>query len=272
MVTMTEGHSVTHIFPQAVCTSPDLVLLEEAARLANAVASDRMGRSYLLQREGSGTIPALIATLKAGAAAGTPTKALAPGTTGAPPDLQRQPTPPQQQRLGSFSRQGSGRPHVSPLRPSSSGADALAAAAAGTPPPAGVGAAGTAAVDTAAAADDEIVGGRDRGNALAGPAISSPDGQSLPPLAAKSPLSKATPEPAPSATAGGGGDAVPASDSRDSVLLQQSLVALQKLSLRRRAQSELIKEGLLPWLVEFLQVCVRTCCAHGASTACLECE
>ena len=256
MVTMTEGHSVTHIFPQAVCTSPDLVLLEEAARLANAVASDRMGRSYLLQREGSGTIPALIATLKAGAATGTVLASAAAAPV--PPDSQRQPTPPQQQRLGSFSRQGSGRPHMSPLRPSSSGAD--------------TGAAGAAATDAAAAADGEIVGGRDEGRALVGPTTSFPEGQSLPPLAAKSPLSKAMTEPAPSATAGGGGSAVQVNDSRDSVLLQQSLVALQKLSLRRRAQSELIKEGLLPWLVEFLQVCVRTCCAHGASTACLECE
>ncbi len=42
---------------------------------------------------------------------------------------------------------------------------------------------------------------------------------------------------------------------RDGALLQQSLVSLQKLSLRRQAQSQMIREGLLEWLVGFLQVC-----------------
>ena len=92
---------------QAVCDSPSTPVLEEAARLANALASDRMGRSYLLQREGSGTVPALIAMLKAGAllaAAGSSAHDLGLAASAeAPPavavgDPIRQPTPPQKTR------------------------------------------------------------------------------------------------------------------------------------------------------------------------------
>ena len=94
---------------QAICNSPSIPVLEEAARLANAMVSDRMGRSYLLQREGSGTVPALVAMLKAGAflvaaAAGSSARDLASAASAdAPPavtvgDLIRQPTPPQKTR------------------------------------------------------------------------------------------------------------------------------------------------------------------------------
>ncbi|GAX80752.1 hypothetical protein CEUSTIGMA_g8187.t1 [Chlamydomonas eustigma] len=53
-----------------------------------------------------------------------------------------------------------------------------------------------------------------------------------------------------------------------SVLLLQSLMALQKLSLRRQAQSCMIKEGLLPWLVEFMQdfySLPETCVEYGCA-------
>ena len=90
--------------------SPHAPLLEETARLANAIASDRMGRSYLLQREAAGSVPALIALLKAGAAdavvgAGEGKgSGLAVTPAAIAGDLQRQPTPPQKIRSGTEGR------------------------------------------------------------------------------------------------------------------------------------------------------------------------
>lgn len=56
------------------------------------------------------------------------------------------------------------------------------------------------------------------------------------------------PPPSSSAPAGGEDD-----EGRCLVLRQQCLIALQKLSLRRQAQIQILKEGLLPWLLAYLE-------------------
>ena len=209
------------ILYQALSSSSNLQLLEEAARLTNAVASDRMGRSYLLQRDGAGNIPALVAILKAARDASLtgksgrpegsslPQGAQAEQLQGEEPQLSRlQPSPPPQMRpSSSLSRPGSfGRQRTAPA-----GGEASPLPSAPSPRP-------SASGDT--------------------PAALTP--------------SKAT---AQDTTGGDGNRQGNAADSgmRDSALLQQSLIALQKMSLRRQAQSAMIREGLLPWLVEYLQ-------------------
>lgn len=55
---------------------------------------------------------------------------------------------------------------------------------------------------------------------------------------------------------------------RDSVAQQQALVTLQKLSLLRAAQSEMISMGAVKWAVDFLQVKL---VAHTFATVCERC-
>jgi hypothetical protein len=186
-----------------------------------------MGRSYLLQRDGAGNIPALVAMLKAGrqaalsslasaakaAKAGVP-EAIRPA--GELPHPVRQPSPPLQlrsspspSRPGSFGRQRTAPAGtVSPLRPSASGE-----------PPSVLNSAAATADATEVSAGLDITAGGDEKQRQA--VVLGLDG------------------------------------GRDGALLHQSLVALQKMSLRRQAQSAMIREGLLPWLVDFLQVSER---------------
>lgn len=42
--------------------------------------------------------------------------------------------------------------------------------------------------------------------------------------------------------------------AEEDALLQQCLITLHKLSLKRQGQTQMLKQGLLQWLVGFLQV------------------
>ncbi|GLC64972.1 LisH domain-containing protein armc9 [Pleodorina starrii] len=141
---------------QVLADSTDPRVAEEAARLANAIASDRLGRNYLMLPAG-GAVQALMGVLRR----------FAP------------PSPPQQ------------------AAPASAISGSVSAGGGG-----GEGAAEQAGTE----------GGTEAG------------------------------------LGGAGGAAV-----RDGPAAQQALVALQKLSLKRAAQSQMVAEGAVQWVVDFLQ-------------------
>ncbi len=69
-------------------------------------------------------------------------------------------------------------------------------------------------------------------------------------------LKRAAEEPPHGAATAGGaaGAGDSCGGSRDGPAVVQSLAALQKLSLRRAAQSQMIGQGLVAWLVSYMQV------------------
>ena len=148
--------------------APDVRVSDELSRLANAVASDRLGRNYLML-PGGGAVAALLALLRR-----APLK------------------PPLEERMP---------------------ADAVAAAVK------------AAAAAAAAGAAGDGGGDGDGDGGVAGEEEEKEEQE------------------------GGGGRSW-----RDDSCTRQALVALQKLSLKRRAQSQMIRQGAVGWVVDFLQV------------------
>lgn len=225
---------------QAVCapTCTYEPLVEETARLINAMASDNQGRSYLLTCAGS--VPALIALLRRAAAAPLSSTAGANGVDGAAGNATQD------------GDQGSVHDRLQQQAP----ATAPGLGASGPPEP----------------CEDDTAASR---SARGAQALSCPDARPLLAAAAQpsaldpqrgsmhasslgaQQLSAAGASASWPDVAGGGlssGEASGAQDVRDGVVLQQTLVALQKLSLRRLGQSEMLRHGLLPLLVALLQV------------------
>ena len=85
-----------------------------------------------------------------------------------------------------------------------------------------------------------------------GPSTSVPDGRALPSLAPRN-LSASMSGFVPNQSVGSEAQqlSLPTMPGHHA-LLYHSLAALQKLSLKRAAQSAMIREGLLPWIVDFL--------------------
>ena len=172
---------------------------------------------------------------------------------------------------GSFNRVGSARQRrlsgaaasSSPLRPSTAeGGGMPVVEATSTPQPGEGGEEGTATEGQTAMSSSPPPGLSSSpshvlpSSPAPGPSTSVPDGRALPSFISRNPsasMSGFVPNQK-EAFQGVPDEKQPKGMPSCYVLLYHSLVALQKLSLKRTAQSAIIREGLLPWLVDFLQV------------------